>query len=132
MHGRRNPFVNQVSFFVKEGIMIGASTIGRNPFVNQVSFFQATEPGHPSMIWHGRNPFVNQVSFFKLAMIYRATEHGRRNPFVNQVSFFGDESTFQAGINSVLSRNPFVNQVSFFYRPQDRYQIRGYIVAIPS
>jgi len=35
----------------------------RNPFVNQVSFF-ATSQGAKRVVVQGRNPFVNQVSFF--------------------------------------------------------------------
>ncbi len=58
----RNPFVNQVSFFVS-GLYKPLWSPSRNPFVNQVSFF----PYMPEFYWlpsSGRNPFVNQVSFF--------------------------------------------------------------------
>jgi|GEM_PF-4151641 len=36
---RRNPFVNQVSFFRSASMTTANTPPGRNPFVNQVSFF---------------------------------------------------------------------------------------------
>ena len=59
----------------------------RNPFVNQVSFFQARLEFQERE--GRRNPFVNQVSFFQARLEFQERE-GRRNPFVNQVSFFGE------------------------------------------
>jgi len=38
----RNPFVNQVSFFLEQVRQYAGAPVSRNPFVNQVSFFPSS------------------------------------------------------------------------------------------
>jgi len=49
--------------------LIRSMKLRRNPFVNQVSFFAYIERKKAEYGFPGRNPFVNQVSFFLIERI---------------------------------------------------------------
>ena len=60
----RNPFVNQVGWFVCDSLN-PIETPGRNPFVNQVGWFPTRmSRGFARITDPCRNPFVNQVGWF--------------------------------------------------------------------
>jgi len=54
---------------------VGQSPYRRNPFVNQVSFFSRCKDTLKTKGEKRRNPFVNQVSFFEDLPVFKGVIH---------------------------------------------------------
>jgi len=107
----RNPFVNQVSFFLISSLSWSRAHRHPSQSLRKSGQFLSSFCGKP------RGPRQPSQSLRKSGQFLSAKNPPKqplspsRNPFVNQVSFFHEP--LSPGAHSE-GRNPFVNQVSFF------------------